>query len=325
MKRQFDLYVYLSDIEHLLNLNKALEIIDKPAADVLEAMDDSLVMNQYSLTTLKDFLYKNHGINYLDHVIGIYFGQETCENLIPTLKHTQHAVEFCKSNEYTFTLTTPYVGPKGMDRLRKLFEYLNSEEKGTEIVVNDFGVLHLLNKEYTNLKPILGRLLIKMKRDPRFSLSGYEIANVEIKNIKKVEENQQEALQGASLELALYQNFLKSKNIERVSLDTLTQGMNQKALKKWSFPVDLYWPWTYVTSSRSCAIAAHTQPRKEFHPTEEPCHFQCKKYEFTFTSDKKMLPSLFRGNAVWMSTRQLLKEYAELGIDRLIYEPYIPV
>jgi hypothetical protein len=325
MKKQFDLYVYLSDIHHVLNLNKTLEIIDKPSPGYIEAMDEGILMNQYSLTTLKDFMFKYLGLNYNDHIIGIYYGQETCENLIPTLKHVQQALEFCKKNEYSFTLTTPYVGPKGMDRLRKLFEFLNTEEPETEIVINDFGVLHLLNTEYTNLKPVLGRLLLKMKRDPRFSVSGFEIANVEIKNLKKVEVNQQQALQGSTLELPVYQEFLKSIDIQRVSLDTLTQRMNQKALNKWGFPVDLYWPWTYITSSRSCAVAAHTQLRKEFHPTDEPCHYQCKKYEFTFTSDKKMLPSVFRGNAVWMSTRMLLKDYFDLGIDRLIYEPYIPV
>jgi hypothetical protein len=325
MKKQFDLHIYLSDIYHVLNLSKTLEIINKPSPEYLEAMDEGLLMNQYSLTMIKDLFYKNFGSNYIDEVIGIYYGQETCENLIPTLKHVQQAVEFCKQHEYNFSLVTPYVSPKGMDRLRKLFEYLNAEEPGTEVVINDFGVMHLLNKEYSNLKPVLGRLLIKMKRDPRFSVSGFEIANVEIKNLKRVEENQREALQGASLELPVYQEFLKSKDVQRVSLDTLSQGMNQKALKKWGFPVDLYWPWTYVTSSRSCAIAAHTQIRKEFHPTDEPCQYQCEKYEFTFTSDKKMFTSIFRGNSVWMNSRHLLKDYVELEIDRLIYEPYIPV
>jgi hypothetical protein len=164
-----------------------------------------------------------------------------------------------------------------------------------------------------------------MKRDPRFSLSGYDISNAGLKKLAKIESNQKDALQGSSLELSLYQEFLEKKGMERVCLDTLTHGVNPKTLKKWKFEIDLFWPWTYITSSRSCSIAAHTQPGKESHPTDEPCKFQCRKYEFTFRSDKKMLPTVFRGNAVWMSTKTLYEEYFKQGFDRLVYQPYIPV
>jgi hypothetical protein len=191
--------------------------------------------------------------------------------------------------------------------------------------VNDYGVLHLIDTEYKNLTPIMGRLLNKMKRDPRFSISGYDIANIEIKNLKRVEENQKEAIKASAFELPAYQEFLKGKGVIRVGTDTLSQQLDAKTIKKWGFPVDLYWPWTYITSSRSCAIAAYTQPGKDSHPTDEPCKFQCRTYDFAFRSDKKMLPTIFRGNAVWMSTRSLYEEYFKQGFSRLVYEPYIPV
>jgi len=325
MKNHFNLHIYLSRIEHVLNLEETLKIIPKPSREYIEILDESLVTNQFTLSTLKDYMYKYFGLHYIDNIEGIYFGQETCENLIPSLKNLQQAVEYCQKNEYQFTFATPYVGLKGIERLKKLFEFLNSEVPDSEVLVNDFGVLHLLNTEFNNLKPILGRLLIKMKRDPRFSISGFDIANVDIPNIKKVEKNQEEALQAATLELPVYQEFLRQKRIERVAIDSLSQGLDSGIIKKWGFPVDFYWPWTYITSSRSCAIAAYTQPGKETHPTDEPCRFQCRKYEFTFRSDKKMLPAVFRGNAVWMCTRTLYEQYFKIATGRLIYEPYIPV
>lgn len=325
MKNQFDLYLYLSDINHLLNLEETLRIIKKPEPEFKEALDANLLTNQNSLVILKDYMYKQFGLHYEGNVEGIYFGQETCENLIPSLKHVEQAVNYCTENEYPFTLATPYVGPKGMDRLRKILGFLEREAPDSEVLVNDYGVLQLLNREFTSLKSILGRLLIKMKRDPRFSISGYDIANVDLKNLKKVERNQTDALKGTSLELPIYQDFLKSRGIQRVSIDALTQGLDPKTNKKWGFPVDLFWPWSYVTSSRSCSIAAHTQPGKEYHPTDEACKFQCKKYEYTFSSDKQMLPSVFRGNATWINTRSLYKEYFSMGFGRLVYEPYIPV
>lgn len=325
MKNQFSLYIYISNIEHLLNLKETLRIIPKPAPEFFEMMDDNLQINQTSLSALKNYMYKQYGLNYEGNIEGIYFGQETCENLIPSLKHLQEAVEFCRKNEYQFTFVTPYTGPKGIERLRKLFDFLNTEAKECEVVVNDFGVLQLLITEFKNLIPVMGRLLNKMKRDPRFSLSGYDIANTDIKNIKKVEENQEEAIKASAYELSIYQEFLRENGIERVGIDALSQYLDSKTIKKWGFPVDLYWPWTYVTSSRSCVTAAHTQPGKESHPTDEPCRFQCRKYDFTFRSDKKMLPTVFRGNAVWMSTRTLSEDYFNQGFERLVYQPYIPV
>lgn len=323
--KKFDLHIYISRIDHLLNLKETLRIIPKPSADFMELLDENLEANQTSLVSLKKFMDSHYGINYQDYIVGIYFGQETCENLIPSPRHIKEALAFCKENEYQFTFVTPYVGPKGMERLRKHFEYLDQEAPDAEVVVNDYGVLHLLDTEFKNLTPVMGRLLNKMKRDPRFSMSEFDIANIEIKNLKKVEDNQKEGMKASSYELPVYQEFLKVKGVERVGIDTLSIPLDGKTIKKWGFPVDLYWPWTYITSSRSCAIAAHTQPGKETHPTSEPCKMQCRKFEFTFRSDKRMLPSVFRGNATWMNTRSLYEDYFKQGFDRLVFEPYIPV
>ena len=120
MKNQFSLYIYLSRIEHILNLEDTLKIIPKPAPELVEILDESLHINQLALTNVKDYMYKYFGLHYIDNVEGIYFGQETCENLIPSLKHLQQAVEFCQNNEYDFTFVTPYVSPKGIERLKKL-------------------------------------------------------------------------------------------------------------------------------------------------------------------------------------------------------------
>ena len=37
----------------------------------------------------------------------------------------------------------------------------------TEVVVNDWGVLRLVRREFPGLRPVLGRLMNKMMRDPR--------------------------------------------------------------------------------------------------------------------------------------------------------------
>jgi hypothetical protein len=325
MKKYFELCISISNIKHLLNLEKTLTIVGNLGPEYSEIMDMSSMVNQSSLKILKDYMYKYQGRLLEDHIERIYFGQETCENLIPTVQEVEQAWKFCQENEYEFSFVTPYVGPTGAEDLNKIFEYLNSLNEEIEVIFNDYGVLYMLNTKYTNLKPVLGRLLVKMKRDPRFSMTGFDITANEIKNVKKVEENQQEVLMGSSLEIPSHQKLLKEKRIDRACIDTISQGVNAKVLKSWNLDIDLYWPWTYITSSRNCAIAAHTQVGKDSHPTEEHCRYQCKMFEFTFRSDKKMLPSVQRGNAVWMNTESIFKNFFEAGFGRLIYQPYIPV
>jgi hypothetical protein len=325
MKKYFELGINISNIKHLLNLDKTIAIIGNPGPEIYDILDISNAANQSSLKILKDYMYKYQGRILEDHIERIYFGQETCENLIPTVKDVEQALDYCKNNELGFTFTTPYVGPEGAENLYRIFEYLNSLGQAIEVVFNDYGVLYQIDTKFANLKPVMGRLLVKMKRDPRFSLSGFDIASGELKNVKKVQENQHEVLIGSSLEIPSYQKFLREKRIDRACIDTISQGIDSKILKRWDLSIDLYWPWTYITSHRNCAIAAYTQVGKDTHPTDEPCKYQCKLYEFTFKSDKKMLPSVQRGNAVWMNSESLYKEFFEAGFERLIYQPYIPV
>jgi hypothetical protein len=325
MKNNLQLCVYLSHIDHVLNLNETLRTINRPNSELFEILDENVKTNQSSLNKLEKFFYQGQKLNLKDDVERIYFGQETCENLIPTIKEVQAALDFCAKEELPFTLVTPYVGPDKIDELAAIFEFLTEKDETVEVVVNDFGTLQLLTSKYKTLEPSLGRLMIKLKRDPRFSLSGYDIAKSEIGNLKKVEQNQLDAIQESSLDFPIYQQLLKGMNVQRLGVDSVPQGINPKAIKKWAFPVDLYWPWVYITSGRNCSVAAYTQPGKSFHPTEDSCELQCRQFEFKFTSDKKMLPSLQRGNAVWMNAESLYERLFQTGFSRLIYEPYIPV
>src|SRR5437867_3594050 len=62
----------------------------------------------------------------------------------------------------------PYVTDRGLARPRPLLEAAASERgEGTEVVVNDWGVLRLVRREFPGLRPVLGRLMNKMMRDPR--------------------------------------------------------------------------------------------------------------------------------------------------------------
>jgi hypothetical protein len=327
MKNPMDLCVHITQKEQLANLNEVMKIIPPPKdPDIYKILDDNAKVNQLSLIKLRDYYYNNFRKEYTTSIERIYFGTETCEYLIPGLEEVKE-VYSNSIKEYEFTFVTPYVGERGIEKLISIFNFLNSQDNDEiEIVVNDFGVLQLLNTKFINLIPALGRLLIKFKRDPRFSVSGYCAKADNIKNINRVIRNQNEIIRDNSLSVKQYQEFLKKKGVKRIGIDAVPQGVNLSGGKKtWGFPVDLYWPWTYITSNRNCSIAAYTQLGKSFHPTEESCLKQCKLYEFAFSSDKEMFSSVQRGNAIWMSSVSIDKDYFKKGFDRLIFQPYIPI
>jgi hypothetical protein len=319
-----ELCIFISNIYHLKNLEETLKIIQKPDTGYIEIMNQDLQVNQTALVKLKKHFDLNLGYYYLDYIERIYFGVETCEHLLPSKEELQEAYAFCKEKEYGFTFVTPYGGPQLMKNIRPLFDFL-AEKDNVEVVVNDYGTLQILISEYKMLTPVIGRLLNKMKRDPRFSTSGYDIASANIKNKSKVEKNQVGALQNNSYENASLQKFLVDKNVSRLGTDAVPQGFNKKNLKKWMFPLDLYWPWTYITSGRNCAVASYTDSSMEFHVTDKPCQKQCKLYGFTFESDKKMKLTLQRGNAIWMNSESDSNELFNQGFERLVFTPYIPI
>jgi collagenase-like PrtC family protease len=68
----------------------------------------------------------------------------------------------------TFTFVTPYVGNLMLARIEESLEYLNSLniKNPIEVVVNDFGVLRLINTKYKNLKVVFGRVIHKLLKTP---------------------------------------------------------------------------------------------------------------------------------------------------------------
>lgn len=319
-----ELCVFISNTYDLINLEETLKIIPKPESGYIEIMNPDLQVNQTALVKLKKHFDLNLGYYYFDYIERIYFGVETCEHLLPAIEELEKAYEICKEKEYGLTFVTPYGGPKLMKNIIPLFDFL-AQKDDVEVVVNDYGILQILTSEYKMLTPVLGRLLNKMKRDPRFSLSGYDSAEANIKNKNKVEKNQVGALQNNSYENTLLQKFLDDINVSRLGIDTVPQGFNKKTLKKWKFPLDLYWPWTYITSGRNCAIASYTDSSMEFHVTDKHCQKQCKLYGFAFESDKKMKLSLQRGNAIWMNSESDSAILFGQGFERLVFTPYIPI
>lgn len=250
----------------------------------------------------------------------LYFGCEFCQHLIPTRRELQQMVTIAREKQIALSLVTPYVTDEGLERLRELFDFLAVEWSGCEVIVNDWGVLRLLSREYTALTPVLGRLMNKMMRAPRVA-QFYDVPHAPSHALR--------ILQQSSLTARHYRRFLQDMGVERVELDWLVQGValdfNTLGVK-----ASIYVPFAFVATGRVCMTGSiHLPETKKFTPGL-PCRRECQSVGFQVSNaNPHYAPELVLyqfGNSVFYphdarSFTGLAAYVHPHGVDRLIYQP----
>jgi len=263
----------------------------------------------------------------------VYFGNEFCEKLIPQLDKLKEIVAHCSKKNLGFSLVTPYVTNSGLEKLEKLFLWLKSNKINCEVIINDYGVLDLINEKYHILSPVLGRLLTKQKRDPRI-LNLIKRKSEKYRFFKKdneynviLEKKIPDALisyfKETNINVPVVQNFLRDYRIARVEIDNLLQGMNLRIPKR-DFCISLYVPYGYITTTRRCS-ANPFRNEKRFFCRISHCRKECKIYSLKLRN--KYLPLTYKkGNTIFFKNNRIpsQKELIGKGINRVVYQPEIP-
>jgi hypothetical protein len=166
-----------------------------------------------------------------------------------------------------FTLLTPYVSDAGIELLKPLFELLN-EGGACEVVFNDWGVLNLLRRDFSRLKPVQGRLMNKSLRDPR--VTGVYAASVAPAPALV-------SLRRSNLDCTSYTRFLSGLGIDSVELDNLPQGVDLSFAEN-GVRASAYVPFGFISTSRICMAAGiHYDKRDKFQPGTS-CHHECQTH-----------------------------------------------
>ena len=254
----------------------------------------------------------------------VYYGNEFCEKLIPTISELRNCYFFVKPRSIGFTFVTPFVTNIGLKKLVDLLGFLN-DQNNIEVVFNDWGVFKLIKDRFGNLKPILGRLLTKQRRDPRM----LKIFNNQHKYLKKTTPGGKtkailfakkppralfEHYQASVINLSTYQEYLLSQGINRVEIDNLIWGMDIRVNKK--LGVSIYLPYGYITVSRMCGMLTLTYAA---------CKKECKKYFFQLEDESLPVPFYGIGNAIFYKSNPPENKYLEkLRINRIVYQSRLP-
>ncbi|MEK6405624.1 MAG: hypothetical protein AABN34_01530 [Acidobacteriota bacterium] len=252
------------------------------------------------------------------------YGNEFCEHLIPSPKQLEAVVTAAGDREIGLTLLTPYVTDAGIDLLRPLFEVLSANGE-SEVVFNDWGVLNLLRREFSGLKPVQGRLMNKSLRDPRVT-GVYAASDAPAPALV--------SLRRSNLDCASYTGFLSGLGVESVEVDNLPQGVDLSFAEN-GVKASAYVPFGFISTSRICMAAGiHYDKRDKFQPGA-PCHHECQTHllEYAYTNtpfENRDQKFYLKGNSYfYVHTEAMLRglfEQARAGlIDRIVFQPQLPM
>lgn len=258
------------------------------------------------------FVSRLDNLHYWDRSFPrLYFGNEFCERLLPSPEELTSALQFTSDKSIELTLVTPYVTEAGLKHVRILLNELSNQRDGTEVVFNDYGVFRMMNQQFPQLVPVMGRLLNKMKRGPRLMVV-----------IDRLPETTVEYFRNSSLTVPLMRKFLIENKVKRVELDNVLQGIS---LPVPGLSVSIYMPFVYVTTTRMCLTASCDVQELQDRVGIFPCLRECRKYTFGLTSEIMPVMLIRKGNTVFFENNELPDDLEECGVSRLVVQPEIPM
>lgn len=260
----------------------------------------------------------------------LYFGHEFCEKLLPDTADLAHVADFCRANDLGLTLVTPPVTQPGLARVGELLAWLEAHDAADEVVINDYGVLHLLRRLHPRFEPVLGRLMSQQQRDPRIMrlLAGDAVPRlVGGRFVLDVPLPDEAAAlyRATSLSAVRTQRVLRALGVHRVELDNPLHGFDYEG-GDGGAAASLYVPFGVVATSRRCTA----DPRRVAPPFGDhltACERDCRRNAFELTADHIAVP-LYRRGATLFFRNEVVPDDAELTrrhVDRVVHQPRLPL
>ena len=241
----------------------------------------------------------------------LYYGAEFCEHLAPSCEDLDQVVRFADGRNMDFTLVTSFLTDEGLRRAQRLLGRLFQIKPHSEVVVNDWGLLGWLNREYPGFGLVLGRLLTKQKRGPQIlSLKG------------RVPDAMVDHFRRCNADSAVLRDFLAENRVKRIELDNLLQGIRRPAD---ALPGSLYLPFAYITTTRLCLANSCEDRTHKPYRAIVPCHQECQKHSFRLRHKQIPVDLLLKGNTQFFKNERLPDNVSDLNIDRIVFEPEMPV
>ena len=221
----------------------------------------------------------------LDNFKRIYFGNEFCRFLIPDKEDLKQVL--LKIPKKYFSLTTPAViNDFDISKIIKLFNVLVEYKPDSEVIINNLGLLQVLQK-YKSLKPVLGRILSHLV----FYFSEKEI-RVKVDMV----------------------SLFKQYKIERFEIDNYEKSI----INNMGLSISMHVPYAYVTNTRWCIFKDG-----EYLEKNSNCKINCRtsvKVKYPIIQEH----FIFKGNSQFLLKKSVSKQNVS-NINRLVMTKGAPL
>ncbi|TCS60563.1 hypothetical protein [Varunaivibrio sulfuroxidans] len=250
-------------------------------------------------------------IDALEGYDRVYYGTEFCDRLIPSKRDVSQAIEHCRARGLKFTLATPYIEQSDFQKVENIVELVAHAGNESEVVINDLGLLRHINAQrekgtsaYRDLTLLLGRLMNKLPRDPRY-----------INVVDQLNERQREGI--SSNHLSYIGDFWRAQGIARFEIDNVMHPIDLPAENAYS----LYYPYFYISCSKTCLTAQCTRDHDIREKTEK-CQTECATYGFQLNHPSLPGPMYYLGNTFYGYNDKIDEKVTGALFSRLVeYRP----
>ncbi|MDR1623961.1 MAG: hypothetical protein LBS04_03205 [Tannerellaceae bacterium] len=236
----------------------------------------------------------------------IYFGHETCEKLLPEFNEIRKLLELSEKRNLELTFVTPFLTDKGIEKVMRFLEELKTAVQDFEIVVSDWGLLHLISSNKTGI-PVISRFLTGQQTD--FRLNRFE---------KTPPLEMEEHLASCTLLKKQSLAFFDRYGIERFELSNTPQTVKTGDCDKYRY--SLYIPFIPLSIFRTCP------ENFDFNHIRENCNSRmCKRNRVEWSNPASGYKIYCIDNALYYANPDYeAKLHDNMYIDRIVCDIATP-
>lgn len=268
---------------------------------------------EYLRQPLQAFLASYWQKNYLTHSYfagrtpdRFYIGNQFCHNLFPTEEQLFSIMDKMYSEGSEITLVFSYIREFMLSSVGKLLEKVDNwcciHGVNVEIVVNDWAMVEMLCGKTSRLRPVLGTLLNKRKKDPRMKYKSGDTS----------------LFQQNSLNAGFYRDFLAEEfHIHRYEWESCGYPQELPPGKN-----SLHLPFYQTNTSQYCPLyALCTTGDRGIQQLAEHCPKFCEKYALLYPEHLHMAGrynSLFGVDKTLLESTEMWKNIKGTKPDRIV-------
>ena len=186
----------------------------------------------------------------------VHFGNEFCQRLLPSVEALSEALGTVTSGGFAFGLALPVLTDDGIERADALLALL---PEGTEVALNDWGLVRRLSRRFPHLKSTAGRLLCRMLKEPRAPSAAYL------------------ELGGHGFMTPGFEKLVARLGVGRVEMDVPPfASSNDMRVSRGKLSVHV--PFGFATTGRICRIGNLRRPMARKFESGHVCARECLTY-----------------------------------------------